>query len=166
MGFGALQSLDTVYPCIGKLSHGHNTNLVNLFHLQGRVLPDPRAKASSKLKRIPCTDRVSKGELTVDDAAYETINMGEHHALVLLEREFVLLELLSSGDFDSSQSRLYKEGYFVSRKGDVDFHRELDAISLVDFLIQRLFAALKTDFPKFVCLSNNRKLGVVRSVRV
>jgi hypothetical protein len=94
--------------------------------------------------------------------------MRKDEVLVLLEGEFVFLELATVRELCRSQLGLEEKRDLVAWQGDVDFDRVPDAGVIVDFSIQSLFACFESEFAEFLGLGDYGKLvvGLVQSSAV
>jgi hypothetical protein len=84
--------------------------------------------------------------------------MRKDQVLVLLEGEFMFLELVTVRELDRSQLGLEEKRDLVAWQGDVDFDRVPDAGVIVDLSVQRLFACFESEFAEFLGLGDYGKL--------
>lgn len=90
-----LQIFDTRYPSSSQLPHCYCSDLVELFHLPRRVIPDSSAEAPSELEGVLDSNRVFEADLAVNYTPNKPRDMVEDKVLVLLEGELVLLVLFA-----------------------------------------------------------------------
>jgi len=66
--------------------------------------------------------------------------MCEDEALILLERELVLLELVAVWEIHATQLGLDEQRSLMGWKCDVNFDWKPDAVRSIDFFVYRFFA--------------------------
>ena len=93
MGLCILENFNAVDAHISQFPDSHVADLVNLFHLQWRIIPGSGAKASGKLQSISNRDRILQMDLAINNATDETIEMLEDDGLILLKLNFMFGKL-------------------------------------------------------------------------
>ncbi len=69
MGLRVFECFNCVDPNSCKFTDSYNPNLVDLFQLQGGVVPNAGGEASCKLESVPYRYRISSVDLAINDAS-------------------------------------------------------------------------------------------------
>jgi hypothetical protein len=73
-----LKILHTSNASVGKLAYSNNTYAIDLFHLQGAIIPDSRSETPLQHQCAMDAYRVTKTYLAVDDASNQAVDVSEH----------------------------------------------------------------------------------------
>ena len=124
----------------------------------GRIVPHPCGQASGQLKSVADGNSILEMNLTVDHATYQAVDMRECNSLILIVLPFMLRILLVCRILYTTKLRLKQQASLVRMKSEVNFNREFDASSLIQFFIKTLFAGLEAYLAVFLGLRQSREL--------
>ena len=153
-----LQRLDAVDAAHCQFAYGHQTDIRELLHLVGGIVPHSCGQASSQLKSVANCNSILEINMTVDYATYQAVAMRECNSLILIVLPSMLRMLLICRILYATKLRLKQQATLVRMKSEVNFNREFDAVSFIQFPIKTLFAGLESYLTIFLSLRQSGEL--------